>query len=234
MKKIHRFLVDSIPDVALFTLDEPGLIHQVHAVLALRAGEDITIFTDGGPDERVTIEKSDRDKLSVRRKETIDTTRTRPPLLLTVGISIPKGTTLELIVQKLTELGVYEIVPIISGRTVKAGVRMERLRSISDEALEQCGGSNRVRVQNPLPLSDALAKYSLPSLVCEYGGASLTDVLQDNAEQLMLYIGPEGGWSEDDLHLFDEAGIQRINLGERILRTDTAAIAAAYALLWGK
>ncbi len=234
MKKIHRFLVASIPNTPSFSLSDTHLVHQARSVLALRSGEDIILFIDGGNDEVVTIEEITKDALTVTRQRIVDTAASRPALLLTVAVSIPKGTTLELIVQKLTELGVREVVPLISARTVKGGIRKERLQTISDEALEQCGGGDRVRIHDPLPLAETLAQFPLPALVCEYGGAPLFDAARPAQGPLMLYIGPEGGWDEKDLHLFEEAGISKVSLGGRILRTDTAAIVAAHVLLWQK
>ncbi len=229
MKKIHRFLVAAIPASDAFSITEQALVRQIASVLQLRRAESIILFTDGGSDEIVEIESIEKDRIEVRKKETIPATPW--PRQLTAAVAIPKGATLELIVQKLTEIGVAKIVPIISARTVKSGVRLSRLQTISDEALEQSGGSARVALCEPMTLKSAVAALPGTAVVFEKGAAPAA-AFSSGDQEIIMYIGPEGGWSAEDLALFKERGAQFLSLGARTLRSETAAIIGAYTLLW--
>ena len=146
-----------------------------------------------------------------------------PKPLLTVAFAVPKGDRPELIVQKLTELGIDRIVPIRSDRSVvawdgeRAGKHVERLRRVAREAAMQ---SRRVwlPVVDPLTAFDAFdAIDRSATALAEPGGEAL-----DGSIETVL-VGPEGGWSEAEL----ARGVRRVSLGSTVLRVDTAAIAAA-------
>lgn len=229
MKKIHRFLVSAIPAAEQFSLTEERIVHQIRDVLAIKSGEEIILFTDGGDDEVAVIESFDNG-IAVKKDRTVNV-RTNSSCWLVAAVGIPKGSAFETIVQKLTEIGVSHIVPIISSRTVKEGVRIDRLQVISDEALEQCGGNKRVVIHEPLPLADCLKQFHYPSIVFSPEGELLSSSKKDKS--LVMYIGPEGGWDTEDWKLFQEAGASTASLGQRVLRTETAAIVGAYQLLWG-
>lgn len=230
MKKIHRFLVSAIPAAEAFSLTDERVLHQIVDVLALKPGEEIILFTDGGDDEVVTLESMEKGSVGVKKNRTVNV-RTNSTCWLVAAVGIPKGSTFETIVQKLTEVGVSHIVPIISTRTVKEGVRIERLQTISDEALEQCGGNKRVVIHEPLSLAECLKQFHYPSIVFSPEGELLSSSKKEKS--LVMYIGPEGGWDTEDWKLFQEAGVSTASLGQRVLRTETAAIVGAYQLLWG-
>ncbi len=229
-KKIHRFLVESLPEGEKILLSDSTIVHQVYDVLHLDEGEEIILFSDGSDDLVLEIEKITKDSITALTVRTVPK-KQLPPVKLIAAISIPKkADTLELIVQKLTEIGISKIVPLVSLRTIKSGVRMERLQEISDEALEQCGGCTRVSISEPLELTACLETYTFPSIVFEPEGVTLAR--NTDATTLMMYIGPEGGWTEKELALFDAHGAIAHTLGPRVLRTETAAIVGAYTLLW--
>ncbi len=147
---------------------------------------------------------------------------TPPNPLLTVAFSVPKGDRPELVVQKLTELGVDRIVPIRSDRSVVAwdGARavknLDRLRRVAREAAMQ---SRRVWLPVVEPLT-AFAAFDAIDLVgtalAEPGGDAI------DASVVTIVVGPEGGWSESEL----ARGVRRVSLGPTVLRVETAAIAA--------
>ena len=230
MKKIHRFLTTDIPTQEIFTISDERISHQINDVLMLKTGEEIILFTDGGDDEVVTLESTDKGSVSVKRNRTINV-HTNSPRWLVAAVGIPKGSTFETIVQKLTEVGVSHIVPILSSRTVKEGVRIDRLQAISNEALEQCGGNKKVVIHEPIPLSECLKQFHYTSIVFSPEGEMLSSSKKENS--MVMYIGPEGGWDTEDWKLFQEAGASTASLGQRVLRTETAAIVGAYQLLWG-
>lgn len=229
-KKIHRFLVEDIPDAPSFSITEQALVHQITTVLQLRIGEDVILFTDGGSDEVVTITALQKTAIEVERKETLQSTA--PQRRLTAVVGIPKGSAFELVVQKLTEIGVVQIVPLLSKRTVKSGVRLSRLQTISKEALEQSGGTTRVIIHEPMTLAAALSSLKGDAVVCSQEGAASGEL--SLADTIVMYVGPEGGWDDDDWKLFHEYGAKALALAPRTLRTETAAIIGAYTLLWNR
>lgn len=226
-KKLHRFLIDSIPASDTWEVADARVVHQIGHVLKMKPGEDCIVFTNGGDDIVVTIVDVSKSFLTLQKKETIPAIAI--PRTVIAAIAIPKGDTFELIVQKLTELGVSTIVPLITSRTIKQSVRLDRLQTISDEALEQCGGNSRVTISEPLTLVQCLAQFPYPSIAFEPG---VTDSTQATLpDTLVMYVGPEGGWSDDDLVTLTAHHVMWRTLGGRILRTETATIIGAYTLL---
>ncbi len=224
-KKIHRFLLSSpVPIGDVVTITDERVVHQVGRVLKMKPGEVIAVFSDGSDDTVGQIESIDTSSIVLEKINELAAIKSTRELI--AAVAIPKGDTFELIVQKLTELGVSTIIPLITERTVKQSVRIERLQTISDEALEQCGGSARTLVHEPMDLRACMESYPYPSVGFEPG--SPEQVSLPSAETLVMYIGPEGGWSDTDLT--ELKGITWMGLGERILRTETAAIVAAYLL----
>ena len=232
MKKIHRFLLAQPLVLPITAIDDSRIVHQVHTVLRLEPGEDIIVFWDKGPDVVVTITSLTKHSITVTEREIRDNIR-NPKRTVIAAVSIPKGDTFELIVQKLTELGVTTIVPIISARTIKHSVRLDRLQAISDEALEQSGGSIRVTIAEACSLGQALARFPLPGYVLGIPQEAPTALpVATYPEKMIVYIGPEGGWSPEEEIWFSQNSINAIYLGNRVLRTETAAIAGCYQLLW--
>lgn len=226
-KKIHRFLIDApLPSTDAFSITDDRIVHQIGRVLKMDIGEEIALFSSGSGDTIAQIREITKDSIGVEKvgtRDAIAATRT-----LIAAVAIPKGDTFELIVQKLTELGVSTIVPLITARTVKQSVRLDRLQAISDEALEQCGGSTRVTITEPKSLKECLNEFPYPSIAFEPEKNGAKEI-SDNT--VVIYIGPEGGWSEEELEILTDKGVSWQSLGERILRTETAAIVAAFSIL---
>ncbi|HEY0979883.1 MAG TPA: RsmE family RNA methyltransferase [Candidatus Paceibacterota bacterium] len=226
-KKLHRFLIEKIPSSDSWVLDDEHVVHQGLSILKFKIGESFIVFADKGPD--ITVELIDRDKRSMTVKKIKEVSTPALPRTIIAAISIAKGASFELAVQKLTEIGVSAIVPILSERTVKTAVRLDRLQKISNEALELSGGNTRVTIHEPMTLEECFATFPHSAFVCDgYEGDSVAIV----PETAVLYVGPEGGWSLSDEAVFEQYSITRLKLGEKVLRTETAAIIGAYTLLW--
>jgi len=226
-KKLHRFYCDSIPDTASWDITDPSLVHQIVSVLKFAFGESFILFTNDGPDIIVTITSKDKRSVSVEKITSTETTVL--PRNIIAAVSITKGSSFELAVQKLTEVGVSAIVPIISERTIKQSIRIDRLEKISMEALEQSGGNRKVIIHEPMTLAESLKAFPYMNIICDaYSTAS--DILLPNT--VVMYVGPEGGWSTNDESVFAQYPVERLKLGEKILRTETAAIIGAHTLLW--
>jgi 16S rRNA (uracil1498-N3)-methyltransferase len=158
-----------------------------------------------------------------------------PLAKITLVLAIFKFDRLEWAIEKCTELGVSRIVPVISRRTdahlaAASMKRVERWRPIARQAAEQSRRAAPPEIAAPIKLSDALnLPEALRVVLAESEEQTLLrDVLQAHATAggIALAVGPEGGWAEDELQLFQQAGWISASLGNTILRAETAAIAA--------
>ncbi len=158
------------------------------------------------------------------------------PLPLTLLLAVFKFDRLEWAIEKATELGVARMVPVLARRTEKhlaqaAPARVERWRRIAQEAAKQSRRSDLPAIADPLGIKDAVRLHpdALRLLLAEQGKRLALRVAldADHDREIAVAIGPEGGWAEDELALFAKEGWVATSLGPRILRAETAAIAAA-------
>jgi 16S rRNA (uracil1498-N3)-methyltransferase len=200
-------------DAVVFIDDD--VEHHLRRVLRLRAGEIVTITDLAGNWRSATVATGDRMQLVDPSPVEFEP---RSDDLLTLAVAIPKGDRLDWMVQKVTELGVDRLVLVHAERSTtrwdhdRSATQLERLRRISVEACRQSRRVWGVDIEGPVPAIDALAG----AVVAEPGGRPLS------AEDSLIAIGPEGGWSAEELG----AAVDRVSLGPNILRVETAAIAA--------
>ena len=155
------------------------------------------------------------------------------PLPISVAISIFKFDRMEWAIEKCTELGVARIVPLISARTEAhlasaAAKRVERWRRVANQAAEQSRRISPPEIADPIKLKDFIATVTKQSRVVlseVEPGMVLKDAITPG-ESLTLAFGPEGGWKEQELATFAQAGWKSASLGPTILRSETAVIAA--------
>ncbi|MFN0109449.1 MAG: 16S rRNA (uracil(1498)-N(3))-methyltransferase [Blastocatellia bacterium] len=230
----HRFhaLKSQISDSQiLLDADEA---HHLSRVLRLNAGDRVFVFDGEGSEwecEIASVAKRSAE-LTITRQLT---DKVESPLSLTLAQALVKGDKFDLIVQKATELGVTRIVPLITDHSdvrrveERAEQRLERWRRISLEALKQCGRRRLVEIAEPIHFSEFCDVGSKPNLIfSEKGGKTLHElaVSLKPINQLSLCVASEGGWSEAELQKAEANHLVPIHLGQRILRTETAAIAA--------
>ncbi len=214
--------------------------HAAHLsrVLRARVGQQFEIVA--GEQVRLgRIESVSDERVVFVLGEKIDAV---PALPLFVLLSVFKFDRFEWAVEKLTELGVAEIQPVIAARTdahlaASALKRTERWRRIVVEASQQSRRSTAPVVHDPIPLKSAVSLKAFHKVLLAETEkqTSLTAVLEslapletdaDSSMYLSLAVGPEGGWTDPELQLFDANGWRRATLGTTILRAETAAIAA--------
>src|SRR3989344_1191072 len=145
--------------------------------------------------------------------------------------AVIKKDNFEWIVQKCTELGVEEFVPLIAERSEKKNLNIERLRVIGKEAAEQSGRAFITKIHEPVTLEDALAGTKNDSIVFDASGSPLHNSSAIIHNSCSVFIGPEGGWSERELELFKQRGVKIFSLGNATLRAETAAISASALML---
>lgn len=158
------------------------------------------------------------------------------PPCVTLIQAVPKGPRMDWLVQKVTELGVQEIIPVYMGRSIgvakgeKAVRRQSRWYRIATDAAKQCGRMNIPRIEAPSSLSAAMDRIpngSLPIFCDEKEeGRSLRDLRNQVSDPgaIVLLVGPEGGTTDDERELISQHGFHPVTLGELILRTETAGI----------
>lgn len=233
-----RFFVETEPAGEFFVGGENGR-HMVRS-LRMRPGESVTLCAGTGKDFLCTVLSCGEDGAWVRVNET-EESRGEPKTFITVCQCWPKGDKLETVTQKAVELGAMEIWPLESIRCVSrpekkaAEKKRERLQKIALEAAQQSGRGKVPQVLAPSSLEQALqaAKEQGDILFCyEKGTESLREALETAGSRLFLFVGPEGGFSPEEAELAKSLGGTLITLGPRILRTETAPLAALSAILY--
>jgi 16S rRNA (uracil1498-N3)-methyltransferase len=232
---------------AIVTLSADETHHLIH-VLRMTPGDSAFVFDGCGNEYKCSFRgvKNNHAQLEIA-EALIDIVES--PVHLTLAQALAKGEKFDFIVQKATELGVSRIAPLVTRYSdvrlddQQAGKRVERWRRISLEALKQCGRRTLVEITAPRTLSEFLSASEPASpnsndvlshtrramlLFSEKGGLGITGALAEatNACPVVALIGPEGGWSDDELDLLNERGCKSVTLGPRVLRTETAAVVA--------
>lgn len=213
---------------------DPEQARHLRDVLRSRAGEEVRVFDGIGREFICTV--SEIKKHSCRLKLVAETAPASPesPFDLTVAAAILKGEKYDTVVQKLVELGVKRLIPLLTHRgDVKpkdAERKLERWRRIALEASKQCGRAQLMQIDHPLDFPTLLesSKGGPAVLFSEREGKPLNGLMR--SENLVAITGPEGGWDNAELDAAEGQGIGIITLGGRILRAETAAIAIAAIL----
>lgn len=207
-------------------------------VLRLERGHPLLLFSGDGRDYRAEISQLAKRAVTARVLDDGVAIDRESPLQLTLAQGVARGEKMDLIVQKATELGVHRIVPLITERTEvkldaeRSGRRLAHWQAVIAGACEQSGRSRLPTLEAPVRLAPwAAGLGDMPGLrlaLDPLGGTSTRDLPPFSAA--LLVVGPEGGLSEQDLNLLDQADFQGLKLGPRILRTETAGLAALTAL----
>lgn len=226
-KKIHRFLCAFSQADDLVTVDDSSVAHQVGTVLGLKPGETIGL-SDGANELTAEILEVGRGQLRLRVREVRPAIRPRRAVRLCLAIL--KRDNFELAARMATEVGVTEIFPLVSQRTVKLDFRRDRLERILQEAAEQCGRGAAPQLADPANLSEALA--AIPSgwrkVMFDVGGGAWSASNLVGNEPVAIFVGPEGGWTETERQQALEAGAEVVSLGAMVMRGETAATVAAW------
>jgi 16S rRNA (uracil1498-N3)-methyltransferase len=219
----------------------PETASHVAKVLRARSGDELILFNGDGREFNGTITavRGSRVSASVGDGRPVDR---ESPLSITLLQCVPRGDRMDFVVQKAAELGVARIVPVLSQRSV---VRLDKAqgeskavhwRAVAISACEQCGRNRLPKIEAAQPLLGYLGQPSAstgPRLVFEPQSNSLRHAASENPAadpigivDAEIAIGPEGGFAPDELEALRIAGFSQAGLGPRVLRTETAAIAA--------
>ncbi len=237
-----RFHVSSAAPGARIDLPEHAA-HHAREVLRLRAGAPVHVFDGEGREYEGVLDEVSKRTVSVRLGGAL-APRPESPLRLVLAVSPLKGDRMELVVQKATELGVAEIWPVVTFRTDAAarpalqGSRSERWVRVASGAAEQCGRAVVPRVAPTTTLEGLLARPFTGRRVVLLetpGHPPLASLRLEPHSPLLLLVGPAGGFEAAEAEHLRTAGFDAVSLGPRVLRAETAAVAAVSVAqaLWG-
>ena len=243
--RLTRVYVDAPVAAGKRVIVEGSAANHIARVLRLRSGDSLTVFDGSGGEFGARIEEFRKETVVVAVEEHRPLDRESPlPLTLVQGIS--RGERMDWIIQKATELGASRIVPVFTKRSVvrldekQAERKLQHWRAIAVAACEQCGRNRIPDLAVPVDFFDMLAgdpsgrpdsagrtdSAGSTRLLLSPTGDLRIDDLQDVGKGITVLIGPEGGLEDVEQEAAVTAGFKAVRLGPRVLRTETAAIAA--------
>lgn len=224
--RLHRFYTgEQLILKKDFWLRDQAILWQWLRVLRFREGQEVVLFDGSQVDRLYRI--TEINKTEVHLEMVTELERKVPSRHVYLFWSLLKKDNNDLILQKCTELGISNFVPLLTERSIRDNFNIERAQKIVQEASEQCGRSNIPAVREPISLQTALKEYtdSVELFICQQGH----DIPEPNTEaskKYGLFIGPEGGWSDTEKELFIESKLQHVHINDFTLRAETAAIVA--------
>lgn len=253
---MHRFFVDRAA-VGAQTVEITGKedVGHITRVLRLRPGDRILVSDGEGWEYLCVLEELSKQAVTAKIEDK-QKNATEPMHKVTLFQGIPKGSKLDVTVQKCIELGVSEIVPVFMKRSVTAdrgnyAKKTDRMRAIAESAAKQCGRGVIPAVGDAMTfaqMEESLSRYPLVLFPYENeDGATLKDALKEARNngvlpaqgtpaepvRIALVIGPEGGFADEEAEALKQMPACRcVSLGKRILRTETAGMAALAMLLY--
>lgn len=232
MKHTPRiFIQQKLSSKKLIMVDKT-ISHHLINVLRLKPNSPVIIFNGEGGEYRGQVTKANKKATEIQLNDFVETQRD-PFLKIELLQSVVRQDKMDWIIQKAVELGVSVITPVLTDYTnikidaAKIEKRMAHWKKIIVSATEQCGRCDMATLNPPIKLNEWLSQkkpYDV-KLVCHPGSASFDLKKMASAKSVCVLIGPEGGLSEEETHLTAENGFQIYNMGPRILRAETAAVA---------
>ena len=230
-----RFFIDGTADGRAYIAGADAL--HIAKALRMRPGEALTLCDGKGTDFDGVLETVTDRQVTVRITASRPS-QAEPTLAVTLYQGLPKGDKMDWIIQQAVELGVTAVVPVATRRSVarlegKADKKQERWQRIAAEAAGQCGRGMLPSVERPLSWSQALSCLSgEPALVFyEGGGRPLRELVTPSTRRLSVFVGPEGGFDPEEIDAIRRQGGGVATLGPRILRCETAPLAALTLLM---
>ena len=211
-------------------------------VLRLSAGDTLTLFNGLGGEYQARITRIDRQRVTTEIVSH-SSREAELPYRITLAQGIPEATNMDWIIEKSVELGVSDIIPLAAQRSVvrlnndRAEKRLSRWQAIASSVAQQCGRNRLPHIASPVGTGEYL-RQTTPSPRILFSPRA-TETLSEWArhqkpQNITLLIGPEGGFSPEEENMAEQQGVTFLSMGPRILRTETAGLAAVAAInaLW--
>ncbi len=222
-------------------MTDARIIHHIRRVLCLKAGEALTVFDGKGAEYLCAIRNLDEKAVLVIKEKRVILREGRQEVSLSVACAIPKKAKFDDIVDKLCQLGVSRIIPVITERVIvkldkiKKDLRLKRWEKIAQSACQQSQRATIPLIEGVRDLRDLVNECKcfdlkiIPTLIGERKHISsiLSSSISNGARNILILIGPEGDFSETEVGLCIKHGFLPASLGELVLKVDTAAISAA-------
>lgn len=233
---MQKLFIDYTPENEIILEGEQA--RHIAKSLRMKKGDMLTVNDSNGSDYGCLIEEITKDSviLKVCYKQA---SNSEPTCRVSIYQGNPKGSKLEDIIQKCVELGVFEITPVLTKRCVSrpdeksAKKKTERYNKIALEAAQQSGRGAIPKVNDLISLKQAVNEDNSEVKIVFYegGGQPLRSLVNENTKSISIYIGPEGGFEKEEVDLITANGAAAATLGKRILRTQTAPVAALSAIM---
>ncbi|MEO1992668.1 MAG: RsmE family RNA methyltransferase [Pirellulales bacterium] len=224
-----RFFLHHPPENNKAVLNQDESHHCRH-VLRSKVGDVIHVFDGLGTEWMARITSITRSAVSVEFVKQLSSQENLTHVPLTVAVALPKGERQKWLIEKLTELGTDQMVPLITSRGVAEATESARTRleRVVIEACKQCGRNTLMAIRAPASLETLSELFpSQKKLLAHPDGHPLHSHSSFNEQACLVAIGPEGGFTEGELAAADELGFCKVSLGPNILRIETAAVAVA-------
>ena len=232
----HFFVDEEIESSEYSLFGEDG--RHIAKSLRMKQGENLTLCSPSGTVHNCVVEKVEGDFVGVRILSS-EQSETEPSVKVTLYQALPKGDKMEFIIQKAVEIGVTEIVPVISSRCVSRpdqkslSKKLLRWQKIAKQADMQSGRGIVPKVKDAVPFEKGVENAKGEKVIFyELGGESVKDILSDKQKEISIFIGSEGGFSGDEVDLVLKNGGRKATLGKRILRAETAPLVALTVIMY--
>lgn len=230
--RLHRFFLSIDLGRSPVTVGDADVCHQMHRVLRLEAGDSVIVVDGKGKETQARIAKIDAKTVTLEFG-TPRPVAAEPEREVTLFCAVLKRENMEWVVQKATEVGAKRIVPVLSTRTIKTGLKTERLLKIAREAAEQSGRGIVPVIVEPVTFEQAMTMAPARNVFLDFGGDDAWSSAL-HADKVGCWVGPEGGWSDEERQAVKKAGFVIGSLGALTLRAETAAVLATYLAVHGR
>lgn len=232
--RLHRFFVQTPITSDNFDISDRDMVHQWKNVFRYNVGSQVIIFDGSGVDYFCMISslRNLGATVGVIKKTKTEDIHQRKNIWLCMALL--KKDNFDLVVQKATEIGVSNIIPIICEHSEKRKLNIERMRKIAIEASEQSGRGDIPVIHTPTTTEDLFNNVILPQdkVIFHLEGMSFKQyLLSTSAVSFAAFVGPEGGFSDKEIINFKSHNVPVVSLGSQVLRAETAAIAVSALFL---
>ncbi|TWT32953.1 16S rRNA (uracil(1498)-N(3))-methyltransferase [Blastopirellula retiformator] len=229
----HRFFLDAPITSETVEIDGAEAHHLLH-VMRAKVGDSVTLFDDSGAQFAAEIIAVSRKSATAKVLERQEVSR-ELPITLTIAAALPKGDRQRWLVEKCVELGVTDLVPLETERSVslKKEKSLDKLRGYVIDASKQCERNRLMRIVDSTSLAalyEAAPADALRLIADPVATLGVSEILPSEPTNVIIAVGPEGGFSPAEYETAIAAGWRGFRLGKRILRIETAALAAAAAV----
>ena len=224
----HRFFLSQTPtdDTARLEGDEA---RHLARVMRAKTGDTVELFDGQGTSWTATVQAIQRNHVLLRLDQKQSETISNKPTI-TLAVALPKGDRQKWLIEKITELGTDSLVPLTTTRSVAepTAAAISRLQRGVIESCKQSGRNRLLEITQPQSLHNLLttSSASLRILACP-DGTPMQSILLKPIDNVLITIGPEGGFTDDEIRTANASGFAQMSLCQNILRIETAAIAAA-------